>query len=175
MGDGGKKVEEVQRLFLHHSSILRGFVLGLLPDSNRAEDVFQEIFLIVTQKADDYRPDTNFLAWTRAIARLKVLEYYERERTVPRPLGPQAIEALVASAPEVEDFAAPLKAVLGGCVQEVAPRAREILKLRYDQGLLPPQIAARLSSTVDAVPVALARVRNFLRECVQRKVAARGT
>ena len=171
---GSKAVEEVQRLFLRHSSLLRGFVLGLLPDHARAEDVFQEVFLTVTHKAEDFRPDTNFAAWARAIARLKVLEQYERDRSAPRPLSPQAIEALVASAPDVEDFGAPLKKALGTCVEEVAPRAREILQLRYERGLPPPEIAARLSWTVDAVHVSLARARKFLRDCVQRKAAVKG-
>ena len=63
-------VEEVQGLFLRHAGVLRGFVLGLLPDANRAEDVFQELFLTVTRKAADFRPGTNFLAWARSIARL---------------------------------------------------------------------------------------------------------
>ena len=48
-------VEEVQRLFLRHAGLLRGFILGLLPDHNRAEDVFQEVFLTISRKAAEFR------------------------------------------------------------------------------------------------------------------------
>jgi DNA-directed RNA polymerase specialized sigma24 family protein len=43
-------IEEVQRLFLRHMGLLRGFVLGLVPDFDHAEDVFQEVFLTITHK-----------------------------------------------------------------------------------------------------------------------------
>src|SRR4051812_41613851 len=93
-------VEEVQRLFLRHAGVLRGFILGLLPDHNHAEDVFQEVFLTVTRKADEFTPGTNFLAWARTVARLKVLEAWRASRSSPHPLSPEAMEALIESAEE---------------------------------------------------------------------------
>lgn len=171
MVDPRVATEEVERLFLRHSSLLRGFVLGLLPDIHRAEDVLQEVFLTLSRKAREFRPGTDFLAWARATARLKVLEQYQREKTSPRPLKAEVIEALVAAAAEVEETAASTKRAVGRCLQKVAARPREILELRYDQGLPPSQIASRISWTVDAVHVALARVRKFLRECAHRTLA----
>jgi DNA-directed RNA polymerase specialized sigma24 family protein len=38
-------------MFVGNTSLLKGFILGLLPDVHRAEDVLQEVFLTVTQKA----------------------------------------------------------------------------------------------------------------------------
>ena len=87
-------VQEVQRLFLRHAGVLKGFILGLLPDANRAEDVFQELFLTVTRKAGDFRTGTNFLAWARSIARLKVLEHVRAAQGGPRLLGPEALDLL---------------------------------------------------------------------------------
>src|SRR5436190_23371331 len=95
--------EEVQRLFLRHSAMLRGFILGLLPDHNRAEDVFQDLFLTITRKAADYRPGSNFLAWARTIARLKVLEHYRTTRSTPHLLDPETMEAVIAAADELDD------------------------------------------------------------------------
>jgi RNA polymerase sigma-70 factor (ECF subfamily) len=169
-----RAVEEVQRLFLRHAGLLRGFILGLLPDHNRAEDVFQEVFLTVTRKACEFTPGSNFLAWARAIARLKVLEACRSARGGPALLGPEALEAVVAAADVDDDVWAQKREALQQCLKQLAPRAREILELRYcDEYLPPPEIASRLSWSVGAVHVALSRARKFLQECTRRRLAPR--
>lgn len=168
-------VPEVQKLFLQHADLLRGFVRGLVPQEEAAEDVFQEVFLTVTAKANDFQPGSNFLAWARTIARLKVFEQYRQlKRSVPL-LSEETLELLAAAAPNTDAVAAPQQQALRECLNEVAPRAREIVSLRYgDPPLTPRQIAHQLSWTPNAVRVALARSRKFLLECVERRLAAQG-
>lgn len=168
-------VEEVQRLFLRHAGVLRGFILGLMPDHNRAEDVFQEVFLTVTRKAAEFRQGTNFLAWSRSIARLKVLEQCRAHSAGPGALGQEALEAVMAEAEEmVEDVWSERREALARCLEQLAPRARQILELRYSEELLaPPVIAERLSWSVNAVHVALSRARKFLQDCTRRRLAVK--
>jgi len=168
------RTQAVQRLFVGNTSLLRGFILGLLPDINRAEDVLQEVFLTLTQKADEFQPGTDFVAWARAIARIKVLQRYDQDKKAPRPLCPEAMEFLVAAAPALDETRSSRKQALATCLDEIAPTARRILDLRYEDELSPPQIAKRLSWTVDAVHVGLAKVRKFLRDCSQRRLGAQG-
>lgn len=170
-----RAVEEVQRLFLRHSGLLRGFILGLLPDRDRAEDVFQETFLTLTRKAGDFIPGTNFLAWARSVARLKVLEACRAGRSGPMLLEPEAMEAVCLAAEEIEDDWEERKIALAACMERLAPRAREILQLRYaDEPLAPPLIAKRVRWTVNAVNVALSRARKFLQECTSRRMSLEG-
>jgi DNA-directed RNA polymerase specialized sigma24 family protein len=62
---------------------------------------------------------------------------------------------------------------LAACIQQLAPRARQILELRYaEEPAAPPEIARRLAWTVEAVHVALSRARKFLQECTRRRLAA---
>ncbi len=172
MEDAGA-VREVQALFLRWSAVLRGFILALVPDFNDAEDVFQEVFLTLTAKASDFKQGTNFLAWARAIARLKVLEHHQRKGRSSTSLGAGAVEALIASAPEFDDSWGPRREALRSCLDEISPRVREIMELRYNANLPPPRIAARVSWSVGAVHVALARARKFLRDCARQKLAAK--
>jgi RNA polymerase sigma-70 factor (ECF subfamily) len=167
-----RQVEEVQRLFLRHAGLLRGFILGLLPDHHVAEDVFQELFLTVTRKAGEFQPGSNFLAWARTIARLKVLECCRARKAGPQLLDPAALEAVAAVADEMDDTWASHRAALAHCLEQLAPRARQILELRYSEEFLaPPEIAARVSWSVGAVHVALSRARKFLHDCAQRRLA----
>ncbi|MFQ3649019.1 MAG: sigma-70 family RNA polymerase sigma factor [Gemmataceae bacterium] len=165
-------VEEVQRLFLRHSPVLRGFILGLLPDSNRAEDVFQEVFLTITRKAADFDLDTNFLAWARSIARLKVLEACRASRGGVALLDPEALDSLCQVAEEVGEDWDQRRRILASCLKRLAPRAREIVEMRYSVDQLSPStIAERLSWSVNAVHVALSRARKFLQECTRRRLS----
>jgi RNA polymerase sigma-70 factor, ECF subfamily len=165
-------IEEVQRLFLRHAGVLRGFILGLLPDHNRAEDVFQEVFLTVSRKSGEFQSGSNFLAWARSVARLKVLEACRSAQGGPHLLEPEALEAIIAVADEADDSWAERREALARCLEQLAPRARQILELRYGEDFLPPpEIAARLSWTVNAIHVALSRARKFLQECTRRRLA----
>jgi RNA polymerase sigma-70 factor (ECF subfamily) len=173
--DPATRIEEVQRLFLRHAGLLRGFILGLMSDRERAEDVFQETFLTVTRKAGEFTPGTNFLAWARSIARLKVLEACRSMKGGPALLGQEALEALMAAAPEMDDEWDGRREALAKCLAQLAPRARELVELRYsDDHLAPPEIARRVSWTVNAVHVALSRARKFLQECTRRRLAQGG-
>lgn len=168
-------VQEVQKLFLQHADLLRGFLRGLVPHQEAADDIFQELFLTLTAKACDFQLGSNFLAWARTVARLKVFEQYRQlKRSVPL-LSAEVLEVLADSAPLADGLLMPRYEALQNCLQQVAPRAREMVALRYaDPPLTPRQIAKQLSWTANAVRVALARARKFLLDCVERRLAARG-
>jgi RNA polymerase sigma-70 factor (ECF subfamily) len=173
--DSTQHTREVQQLFLAHADLLRGFIRGLVPQQDAAEDIFQELFLTLTAKAGDFHLGTNFIAWARSIARLKVLEQYRQlKRTVPL-LAPEVINVLSETVSELDPLLMPRYEALQNCLEQVAPRAREMVMLRYaDPPLTPQQIGRQLSWTPNAVRVALARARKFLLECVERRLAAEG-
>jgi RNA polymerase sigma factor (sigma-70 family) len=52
-------------------------------------------------------------------------------------------------------------------LQRLTERAREICRLRYQEGLRPVEIAAQLSQTAESVRKILQRARESLRECLE--------
>lgn len=164
----------VQRLFVKYQMHIRTFAIGLTGDFAAAEDVVQETFLTVTKKADTFCPGTSFLSWAFTIARLKVYE----SRRLRRRFSQQVIESLAASLPLTEDgpesVAVDRVAPLLECIEELAPKAREVLRLRYFAEHGPAEIAAILGRTVAGVNATLVKAREVLRECVARKLAAEG-
>jgi RNA polymerase sigma-70 factor (ECF subfamily) len=160
----------IETLFLQHAVSLRGYLFGLLADRAAADDVFQEVFLVVVQRGGDFRRDGNFLAWARGIARNKVREHY-RQRRRAFPFDDQLLELLAEAAEQVHDGKPQLdqqREALSRCLDRLAPRARQIVDLRYaEKPLSPPEIAERLSWTTPAVHVALSKARGFLRDCTQ--------
>lgn len=165
----------VQQLFVKYQMHIRTFAIGLTGDFTAAEDVVQETFLTVTRKAEAFRPGTSFLSWAFTIARLKV---YESKR-MSRRFSKEVIESLAASLPRPEDDGADSTAVdrvspLLECIEELAPKAREVLRLRYFAEHGPGEIATILGRTVAGVNATLVKAREALRECVARKMATDG-
>lgn len=163
----GEHVVEVQQLFVKHQTAIKAFLLSLQPDFAEADDLVQETFLTVTRKAGEFRRNTNFLAWAFSIARFKLLEARRRHSRAPVELSEEVIELLATSAPETA-FTDARFGALRRCLDRLAPRAQEIMRLRYHDEQGPEEIARRLEWSANAVNVALSRARNLLRRCVEK-------
>jgi RNA polymerase sigma-70 factor (ECF subfamily) len=156
-------------LFIQHTSQLRGFILALMPDFSRVDDVLQETFLTITKKATAFESGSNFLGWACTIARFKVLEAGRKAASGAQPLAPEVLESLCACAPEPEADDERM-AVLAMCLAQLAPQARRAIELRYQQAHKPAEIAEVLGWTPNSVYVALSRARDVLRACVENKL-----
>ncbi len=157
---------EVQKLFVRHSSAIRSFILSLVPEFELADDILQDVFVVVTEKAHTFEPGTNFLAWARKIARNKIMSAQQRFRSRAQVLSPGTLEALCQQMPD-EDHPDQVDA-LRDCIGKLAPRARQVTRMRYHEHQKPAQIARELGWTAPAVYVALSRARTFLRHCIEQ-------
>ena len=159
----------VQQLFVKHVPAIRAFIRAFVPDFDRADDVLQDSFLMVTAKADAFQEGTNFLAWATEISKLKVLEFHRKNRVQGKTLSPEVVDALCVAAPAslpIDDS----PSLLQECLDGLAPTAREAIDLRYGEAYKPADIARHLNWTPEAVYVTLSRARAFLRDCVSRKM-----
>ncbi len=162
---------KVQELFVRHQAQLKAFVLALCPDFARADDVVQEVFLTVTEKAHEFELGSRFLSWARSIARFKLLEACRKDGR--RTLTPDTLDSLAAACPD--DWANQQRlAALTECLGRLAPKAQEIVRLRYQREHSPPEIASLLSRTVNSVNVALSKARAALRACMDRRLHQEG-
>ncbi len=159
----------VQQLFVKSQGSLKAFLLALVPDFTEAEDLLQEVFLVVTQKAGTFKEGTNFMAWARQIARFKAMSSMRKRRNSPSVLAEDVVESLVAAEPEVPYDESQIAAVRD-CLKKLAPHARQLVTMRYMNEHGPGEIAQRMSWSENAVNVTLSRARTTLRECVQRQL-----
>lgn len=164
----------VQKLFIKDASLIKAFITSLLPDFGLVDDVLHEVFLVVTQKADSFEPGSSFTAWAFAIAKLKILEVHRTQKRQCGALSPEVIESLCATVgPEtLVQLNEDRRAALESCIKDLAPRARDVIRMRYREAHRPAEIARRIGWTAESVYVALSRARSALRACVERKLAA---
>jgi RNA polymerase sigma-70 factor (ECF subfamily) len=159
-------VRLVQKQFMQHSDLVRGFIRSLLADRAWADDALQETFLTVTRKAADFQPGTSFPKWACAIARYKVLEARRAMQRGGMLLSEEVIEALAVS--EEATQLDPRLECLEECRRELPPTMRRAIDLRYQEDHRPAEIARRMGWKVEAVYVALSRARSLLRECLTK-------
>ena len=161
--------QQVIQLFVRHQTRIKGFIVSLLPDFAETEDVLQETFLVVQRKAAEFEPGSNFIAWVFQIARFQVMKAQTRYRQASARFSEETLEALVASAP-AEPFDESKLALLPACLGKLAPQARRIVDLFYENEHKPQEIARMMSWTPAAVSVALSRARGFLRKCIEEQL-----
>ena len=165
----------VQQLFVQHQQQLRAFVVALAPDFATADDAMQETFIEVSRKASEFQMDSNFQAWVRSIAKFKVLSALRDRQRADQRLADDVVEALAASAPidghegQHESSVSQLRI----CLDQLAPVARELVRLRYFGEHLPEAIAQLRAQSVNAINVTLARARVTLRECLERHLKSK--
>lgn len=165
------RVLEATRLWTLAVPTVSAFVASLVRDFQDRDDVLQETAVAVMESLDRYDPAQPFVPWAIGVARNQVRLYLRRKGRERVAFDSDAVDALAAA------FAADPAAdrrldALGGCVKALDPKAREVCRLRYDLDLKPAAIAARLGTGPNAVAKALQRIRDQLRECVERKAAA---
>lgn len=164
-----KTNEDFLKLFLRHQGDLRAFLGSVVRDRSAAEDLFQEISLVLWRSFGNYDPARPFGAWARGIAVKKVLQGREKSRRLPLAFSPQAIQSVVDAYDRTEKLA-PDPSDLLECIAKLPPRSQGLLALRYERSLKLAQIARELRSSLDAVHKLLSRIRENLQECLQRRL-----
>lgn len=160
--------------FLQVERDLRAFIGSLVRDWHLREDVFQEVALTLFRQRGQYDPTRPFGAWARGIAANKILQRKAQDHRFPVAFAPETIQAVMEAFDENLEADSPKAGALRRCVEQLPPRSRELIDLRYQQGIKPAAIAERSGRTLDAVYQALSRVRQVLEECVGKRLAEGG-
>ncbi len=158
------------RLALEHRAQLWGFLMGLTKDPQKAEDLFQNTYLILCEKWEQFRPGTNFLAWARQIARYEFLASVDPGR---RPFVTAEMEVLEAAMRAAEEAPAPSarRDALRQCLDRMPQaRGRRVLELRYGEGLPGEKVAREVGVSLNALYTLLSRVRKILQDCVEHRL-----
>lgn len=170
----GAEREQVIREFQRDRARLIAFIRSLVGDPDLTEDIFQEVSVVVLQKAEEFIPGRDLQAWCRGIARNIVLRERESARRLRTFEDNRIIELVDAAFSESagRDLIDSRRSQLRQCMDLLAAPSRELLQLRYGAGLSLRETGERLNRSGPAVQVALSRVRKWLMDCVQKRAAA---
>ena len=118
--------EVLVRLLLAQRAMLLGYIASLVRDAHLAEDVFQDVSLIVLKKHEELSDLSGFPAWSRKIARLEAMNALRRRNKAPQPLDQAVLDVLDLHWNAGKEEAAGSDA-LQSCLERLSPRSKKLV------------------------------------------------
>ena len=148
---------------------LYGYIYRRLANRDQAQEVLQQVNLVLCHKADQYTLGTNFNAWAATVARYQILSYRSSQNR-DRLVFTDKVVAIIDEREDDSDERDERLAHLHQCFQALSDDNQAFLNLRYEGGLSMKQIAMEVGQKVVTVRVKLHRLRRSLRDCVQNRL-----
>jgi len=159
------------RQFTANEAAVRAFVRRLVPARADADDIMQEVSVVLWEKFDTFLDGGDFRAWAFGVARYEVLAWLRdkgRDRLV---LSEKAVELLGSEAETHEPRLERQREALERCIVEVAPAQRDLLMRAYEPGTRIAALARESGRTEPGFYQWLYRVRKLLLDCIRRTLA----
>jgi RNA polymerase sigma-70 factor (ECF subfamily) len=145
------------------------FAYRLVHDRAVAEDLAQEGFLRVYQRLDTFDPERKFSSWFFQVLRNVTIDYLRVHRLPTASLdGLQEagrsvqVADRVSASPEELAGRGELASAMTTALSQLRPEYREVVVLRYQEGLTQPEIAQTLGLPAGTVKTYLHRARKEL-------------
>ena len=163
------------RLVSLHEASVRTYAAKVAPRPDLTEDIAQEAFVQALRSIDRFDLDADFTFWMRGIVRNMARRAWERvyrEEKVRKDALAEYIEQLAVQEDPAEDAGRKNEylAALRRCIEKLRGKSSELVKLHYSLGVSCKEIAKKISTTADAVKMALMRVRKNLRKCIETQI-----
>ena len=162
----------MDELLARYQHRLFRFLMRLVQNQAEAEDLFQQTWLRVMEKIGQYDSRSNFDSWLFAVAHNLAIDHLRKRReTELQDVGlvsrqPNALEELLES-----ERAEALLAAMGG----LPAIHREVLTLRFEEGMKLEQIAEVAGIPLSTVKSRLHRALENLRAAVEAKFSGERT
>jgi RNA polymerase sigma-70 factor (ECF subfamily) len=148
---------------------LYGIIVRILGRAEVADEILQEVYVRVWQRADVYDPASGSpITWLATIARNRALD--EARRNTMRSIEdfPEILELPSGDDPLADQERSEELRRLYACLEALEPEKKEIVLLVYYHGMTREEIARRLDRPVATVKTWLRRTLAQLREFLGR-------
>ncbi len=172
-------MDETTRQVARHWALAQpkvsAFVTSVVRDFSDRDDIVQDIAVAVFESFDSYDSERPFIAWAMGVARNQVGLYLRRHGRNRLVFDQGTVECLEAAFAGVSAAESRELDFLQNCIGKLDGRGRQLCELRYQKGLKPAAISQAIGMANTAVRKALQRIRERLRECIQKNAVAEGT
>lgn len=175
MSDVSKDVsKERWRLLLEHRHMLLNYLRCLLRDDSEAEDLFQEVGLVVMSHDTGPSQSDRFPAWCRGIARNLVHRHVRRRSRQVRFPSDEFMNVVGRAYDEADAEEAEWemrRRALGQCIEALPADDRDLVHGRYVEGQHAHELGRRVGFTAEAIRMRLMRLRKGLERCIEERIA----
>ena len=155
-------------LHMAHQGTLFGWLLAAVHDFQKAEDLLQQVSLVLWRKFPEYRPDLPWLPWAFGVARREVAKHFRDRAPREAELTLDLLDRVAVSMAETSGTVTTQRRALSACLEQLPPRQRELMRLRYEDDRSLDDLSRLTSRTVAAVNMILVRIRRALLDCTRR-------
>jgi len=168
---------EFTRLLEEESARLASYILALVGDRHVADDIFQSTCLKLWRIRGEFRLGTDFGAWSRTVARFEAHRHWQRRGREKLAFSSDAVEKIADAyaapgPPEAADERT--SRALAACLEALAPRDRDLVRKRYNDGISIRVLAEESLQSEGALKMALMRLRRKLKRCIRARLAREG-
>lgn len=148
---------------------LFGYVMTLTGDPDAANDILQETNVVLWKQSLQFEPGSNFKAWSFRIAHFQFMAYRQRRLRERVFYSDDLLATLADEYKELDEQHDQRADALERCLEQIAPRSRDAIRMRYGDDLPLDALAKKFNRTSNAVSQLLFRARCWLVECVKRQ------
>ncbi len=144
---------------------------SILRQSQLAEDAYQDTLSKVLENQAIFEGPKHLRDWSWKVLRHRCYELVRQQKYQPSLLDESILDLVDAELEirEVDEFHQRADA-LRHCLEGLTDHCREIIRLRYFEGLHGIQLAAKLERKPDAVYKALQRIYATLGDCIRERL-----
>ena len=167
--------EALAQLYDQYGRMVFGLILRIVQDRGTAEDLVQETFLRVWNRAAGFDADQGAVGpWLLAVARNRAIDYLRyRSRRPEASLEFNAMESPALFAGIKDDPARfTLVRQVKAALEKLTQEQREAIELAYFQGLSQTEIADKMGQPLGTVKTWMRRALQLMREELGGGVAA---
>jgi RNA polymerase sigma-70 factor (ECF subfamily) len=159
----------LNELFKSVQEPLFRYIVSLVRDQHRAEDILQEVFIRIYRKLKWLREPEAFRAWSYQIASREAFRYLNREQRWSDQIRDEATLAALPAAGSESEFPRELIESLPQLVEKLSPASRAVVVLFYLHELSLIETAAVLEIPLGTAKSRLAYGLHSLRRIVEEK------
>lgn len=170
------KEADFVKLLMEHRAMLHSFVYAVMRNAHAAEDVLQEVSVVLWSKFSEFEEGTNFGAWARSVAYREILAARRSEMRAHRHFDEDCAQAILAAyerrAHQVD--ATDHRDALRRCLGSIGGDLRKVFHCRYVLRMNSRDIARKFSRTSQAVDALIYRGKKLLSDCVRGRLEGEG-
>ena len=161
--------QEAARLWALAQPTVSAFVTSQVRDIRDRDDVLQDVAVAVFDSIESYDRSRPFAGWAIRVARNQIRLYFRRKRVDRFVFDRPALDAIELAFADIQSREVRMLDYLEECVGSLDGRTKRLCEMRYGDDLKPAAIGPALGMSANNVAKALQRIREALRDCVEKK------
>lgn len=163
------------RILVRERVKMLAYIQALVRKADLSEDLFQDVCALAVEKASSIENEAHFMNWLRTTARFVSLSALQKREQRNRSLDDELLDMLEPEWQQEDLFEASDRAeALRHCLDQLPPRARNLVQKRYLEEMPYTELAKSVGRPVGSLYVTFSRIFAALGNCITNRLQIGG-